>query len=330
MSRHDGAQRMSNSKILVAACGLLLSTPALAQDSESPGAVREIPPLQGPTVDDERAPGTDSRFSMGMERARESERPIPLRIYDRELRAISGVKAPAGVRLSEEQRKTIRGFINEHQRALRSFYRAHQQEIDAIRAADKAQSDTKDADQRGLTGLGARRERDQDKGPESRPGNDRQGDRPATGSGNGPETDRRPSDRQPGAQRGGAWESMSPEARKKMQEIRKQGPQDSAVITRVWGVLTDVQRDHLEGRFEQIRAEEMRAREMRKAEQRTSQRTSDRAPGDAPVTDRLPERLRQRLEGMTPEEREAALKRWRDRRGSAGADKPAGAPKRDD
>jgi hypothetical protein len=218
---------------------------APAQDAGQPGAgeadVQPIAPLQGPKVEDDRAPGTDSRFSLGMQRARESERPIPLRIYERELRSLESAEVEESIRLSIEQRQAIRKILQEHRRALRAFYAEHREEVAAIRAMP-APTDK--------PGASAEPDRAQGSARPENKGSARAGG--ADAKRNGPA----------GVRQGGG--SLSPEARARMQALRAKGPQESAAISRIWDLLEEDQREHLEARFEAFRAESMRKFESQK------------------------------------------------------------------
>lgn len=287
-------RRLLQTFTLIAATGAPV-TGALAQEDSTPGGaspdVTPIAPLLGPKVSDERAPGTDSRFSMGMERSRESERPIPLRVYEQELRKLEGAKADESVRLSMEQKQAIGKIIQEHRRELRAFYAEHREEIAAIRGSSQSEM-TRGQGRRGGNAPGRR----------GKDGAGEAGDdaKPANATGLGARRGQGGPAGAPGAR------AMSQEAREKMQALRAKGPQESAAISRLWETLSDDQRSHLTSRFEAIRAESMRKREAQKR-------------GDAQDTDKP---ARDRLDSLTPEQRRAI----RERR-QAGQDAP---PKRDD
>lgn len=239
----------------------LAASGALAQDAQPPQAgsadVQAISPLQGPKVEDDRAPGTDSRFSMGMQRARESERPIPLRIYERELRTLEGAEVEESLRLSIEQRQAIRKIIQEHRRSLRAFYAEHREEIAAIRAMN-APDPGANANSSGQ-GAGALQTTGNQgsTAPRAAAARRQAGEgRAATNASDAQRTG-------PAGVRGGAG-GLSPEARARMQALRAKGPQESAAITRIWEALNEDQRNHLESRFEAFRAEAMRKFEARK------------------------------------------------------------------
>ncbi len=335
------ARAKTRAAFLVAACGLLIGAPALAQDDVKPGSAADAPVLQGPKVSDERAPGTDSRFSMGMERSRESERPIPLGVYEKELRKLSGEKAGDDVRLSAEQEAAIKKIIGEHRSAMRAFYQQHRDEIAAIRGGDRP-SDAISPATRDSTRLGARRGDRQ--GANNRQNTDQTTDRRGdqntgrstdrnAGSDAGQSDKKTGQARRRGASRRAGQGAMSPEAREKMKALRAKGPQESVVISKIWGVLNETQRGRLQSRFEQIREDTMRKRGQRKIAQRRGAGGTDEGDG----ADRAPTRARQRLEAMTPEQRREAIERRRQKRSSSGSDAPvrpkdgkANAPKKDD
>lgn len=302
-------RRLIHAASLIAALGAPV-TGAIAQDaSEKEGAAESAPasPLQGPKVIDERAPGTDSRFSMGMERARESERPIPLRVYEQELRKLAAATMDESLRLSTEQQQAIRKIIQEHRRALRAFYAEHREEIAAIRAESAAGAGTDGATdgatdkappRRGAPGA------ERDKPRDAQETNDRSRDTTRDRA-----RDNSARDRQPGARRGPAGardaRAMSPEARAKMQALRAKGPQESAAISQIWNLLNPEQRAHLTARFESIREATMRQREARKRQGQAENSTD-----------------RPNVDSVTPEQRRARRSGQRSRDGAP--------PKRDD
>ena len=282
-------RRLLETMTLIAATSAPISG-ALAQEGSPPAEgspdVQPIAPLQGPKVNDERAPGVDSRFSMDMERSRESERPIPPRIYEQELRKLEGDKVDESVRLSMEQQQAIRKIIQEHRRELRAFYAEHREEIAAIRGASA--SDT--MRRAGGNAQGQRRGQNQGKNQGQGAGNEQdamgESAKPDTSTGLGARRN----------QGGGARNNaMSQEAREKMQALRAKGPQESVAITRIWDALSEAQRDHLSARFESIRAETMRQRETQKRGG-----SDDKGQGAS---------ARERLESMTPEQRRALRER---------------------
>ncbi len=311
----------------VAAAGLVLAVGALAGAAEPPRDepnAEPTPLLKGPEVEDTRAPGTDSRFSPGMEVSREMERPVPLRVYERILQTM---RAPAdkeadkdadkdtgsdpgddaavhdvdeSVRLSATQQREIDTILREHQQAMRAFYREHREEFQELRgAAPRARP----SDQPGVDAAPARRR----PGAPSDDAKPRTTDAPERDAPGGPASATPPG----GGKDAGDAEGMNAQtARQRLQELRAKGPSESSVIEKIWAVLEEPQRAHVEAGIEKYRAEMMRQREMRRLEEREDAR------GAQNELDRLPPRVRERLESMSPEERERALERLRQRRES--------------
>ncbi len=314
------ATRAHPAMLLGSIAGLLIGAPAMAQD-ESKASIQQIEaPLRGPVVNDERAPGVDPRFSAGMERSRESERPIPLRVYEKELRALSGKDVSEGVRLSTEQQQAIRKVLGEHRRELRAYYQEHRAEFAAIRggAGGEAQGDDQAPGRQPRAAEGIRRGQRQ----AGVTGNAEQRSPAGTGA-----VSDRPGN-EGGAERNAGGGALSPEAREQMQVLRAAGPQQGAVIEKIWGMLNESQRSTLEARFEQIRSEEMRKREQRKTDQRIGTEGAEKrgsAPGD----------VRARIDAMTPEQRRERVEQFRKREGETGAsdravDRDAAPPATDD
>ncbi len=309
------ATRANPAMLLGSIAGLLLGAPALAQDESKPSIQQIEAPLRGPVVSDERAPGVDPRFSAGMERSRESERQIPLRVYEKELRALSGADVSEDVRLSTEQQQAIRKALEEHRRETRAYYQEHRAEFAALRAGRGA-SETMGGDQaRGVqprVSQGIRRGQRQ-------PGLAGDAGRRSPGGADAVATRR---DTESAGERGlGGAGAMSPEVREKMQALRAAGPQQGAVIERIWGVLNEAQRGVLEARFEKIRSEEMRKREQRKMEQgANAEGVTAREPA--------PGQTRAELDAMTPEQRRERVEQFRRRRAEKGGSDRAAQPQR--
>ncbi|MEZ6242466.1 MAG: hypothetical protein R3B57_05425 [Phycisphaerales bacterium] len=334
------------SLLVAAALGVTTGGAALAQDSGA--KTDEAPLLSGPKVEDTHAPGSDSRFGEGMEPSKEMERPIPLRWYEQELRALGAPDAPEDVRLTADQTTEIRKILDEHRQALRAFFREHREELMQLRR-DAGAPDVPPMDG------DAPRRPGQDGTLRQRPGNDaqkpapegerpRQGERPGQGqkpgAGEKPGQGAKPGADRPGAGPGapGATEgdkATQEAARRKLAELRAKGPSDDVAIKKIWSVLNEAQHARIEQDIEALRAEMMRRREMEKLGERDAGNGANGGAGAKPgELDRLPPGVRERLEKMTPEERERALERLRRRReagreGEGGA-RPKAPPSIDD
>ncbi len=354
--QRTSAPRTRNVMSVLTACAVFAAWPALAHAQAGEQApAQPAPVLSGPEVDDTRAPGTDSRFSPGMQASREMERQVPLRVYEQELRRLGSAEAHETVRLNDEQKTKIDAILHEHRLALRAFFQEHREQMLTLR---------REAGFAGPVERGGRGAPGEGRGPGA-PGVDRgapaeggepventienrgepagrRGPRPdgAPGRAPGGSPDTPPSGDGPGIMPapsdagGDAGEAAKREAaRRRLGELRAKGPADDAAIKRIWEVLDNAQRAHMDAHIESYRAEMMRRREMQKLGEKGG---AGAAPADAETgMDRLPERVRQRLESLSPEERERALERLRQRReqardGGRDATRPKEAPSMDD
>lgn len=287
------------SLLAAVAVGAAMSGPAVAQAQET--KTEEAPLLSGPKVEDSHAPGSDTRFGEGMQAPQERERPVPLRVYEQELRRLGAPDAPDGVRLTDAQAEQVRTILAEHRGALRAYYLEHREEMLRLRR-EAGMTDTP------APGVEPRRP-----GAGGAP-------EPAGGRGTGPgDPAGRPGDKPAPADAMEGDDAARQAARRRLAELRAKGPAEDAAIRKIWGVLDEAQRAHVEARIEEYRAEMLRRREMEKL----GEQGAPAAPGEL---DRLPARVRERLEAMTPEERERALERMRQRRE---ADRGGGGGARD-
>jgi len=114
--------------------------------------------------------------------------------------------------------------------------------------------------------------------------------------------------------------------RRRWRDSASWAPKTRDLHTRVWSVLNDDQRQHVQSLLKTYRDETMTERRGELGlpaggaptpDGRPGRPATDRAPADR-ITDindpRLPASLRERLKGMTPEEQSRALKRINERR----------------
>jgi hypothetical protein len=148
----------------------------------------------------------------------------------------------------------------------------------------------------------------------------------------------RPKAKGPEGDQGMAPEPVSPEqadriaaARAKLADLRANAPNPQDLQTRIWNELTESQRAIVQSEL----GKWMTEREQDKAREFVRQRLSKNGPGRGfPGDDQLPPKLRERLARLSPEERERALQRLRERlreegarrRGSSQPPEPPPAP----
>ncbi len=305
--------------------------------AHEPPAGGDEPVLRGPAVHDAAVPGERSSFTRRAGR-RDGDAEIPHRAFMRAIDALRADPTPAEHRLTAEQDKAINDITAAYRATLRTYFEKHRAELESLRArlpANALQSLPPGAREQ----LRTLRENLQDAlGPAERrkPGaNERarlgpQGkdtpvkDAPAKES---PMDD---------AMQPVPREGVDPAVRDRLRQLLEGAPRAQAAHAKVWAVLTDHQRSLVQNSLERLRrAEEQRRREM------AGERAPDQSPpGQAqpvptpqtrpapqrPVAilddPRVPERLRERIRNMSPEDRQRALAQLRERLENADRDQP--------
>jgi len=279
---------------------------ALVVAAGIPAALAEPAPgdavLQGPKVVDGGVPGTRRPFGDGQggdNKQRLADRPMPQMEFMRAVGALRDQKTPENLRLTEDQQAKIKAINQEFEQSMRDFREAHKGEFE---------------DMRGKFG---------DRG------------RPPRGDGKSAPNadDNQMAPPPPPPPQGGAPADAA--ARQKFEEIRAQAPSPKDAQAKIFAVLTAEQKPIVQERLEAIkknmaeRGMEGRAREeVRRRIQK--QGGPDGAQGKF-NPDNLPPKVQERLANMTPEEREQAIQRMRDRqRGGPDGNGPRqGGPKQD-
>jgi len=106
---------------------VLMSGSALGQ--EAPAPTEKPAPLQGPRVQENRAPHVQDDFSDGM-KAREGRMgpQIPMRAYSEVIGKLRGEQAPEGLRLSEDQEQKLGAIESEFREATRAYAQQQRQQ----------------------------------------------------------------------------------------------------------------------------------------------------------------------------------------------------------
>lgn len=297
-------------------------------------AQEEPPPLSGPPVTEERLPGVESGFSsmMAADRARMSE-PVPMNVFRRAVMELGGEDAGPDIRLSDEQTQRLRAIERAHRESIAAFRREHAEEIERIR---------EDLGPRLAARLGDLRS-----GRPDRTDRTDRTERPQADEPGAPPDMQRDAPQRP-AQRPIQREDLTETQRNALAaatKLRAEAPGDQALQTKIWAELTEPQQAHVQSRIDAFRAEAAERRQEAYAERIMAQR---QARTDRPITDQpdaradpdqlapelrevfqsLPERMRGRLimlpqerlervltrfASLTPEQRQQALQRLRER-----------------
>jgi hypothetical protein len=275
---------------------LTLASGALAQDKAAPpkdkAADQQI--LRGPKVTTERVPGVQDGFGDDQGKGDRKSRPTPPLPHEQFmtiLHTLEATETPADLRLTETQKDTIQGIDTAFKAEVRKYRDEHQDEMRQL---------LKEGGPEVRERLRARRPEGATDG-QTRPAAD-DTDKPMEKTGDKPAASQEP----------------SPALREKFQEFRRNAPKPTDAETRMWHELTDPQQKFLTPRLEAARADVAKQFEERAARRQVEQRLKKKegsADGQGqdgpPALDRLPPRLRERLEQMSPEERQKALERLR-------------------
>lgn len=290
---------------LSAAILVLFAGAALAIAEPAPSD----PVLKGPQVKDGGVPGSRRPFAdrqPGDNKQRRADRPMPQMEFMRAVNVLRDESTAANLRLTDDQQKKIQEINKEFEQSVRSFREEHKAEFQAMRSQGEGQF--------GERGRPPRRP-----GPQS-------GDAPPPPppeSKDGPEGSEMapppPEHPAPPTQPDAAM-------RQRFEELRAQAPTPKDAQAKIFAVLTDEQKPIVQERLESIK-KEMSERGPR-----------DRARSGGPLgsggpnqgrfnPDNLPPKLQERLANMTPEERQEALAKFRERGprggGPGGQNRPA-------
>ena len=257
---------------------------ALGQESAPGGG------LEGPKVADPAAPGTNRKFTGGAGNARERARQTPMPAYVRAFRTLEGEKAAAAVRLTAEQSASIRTLNEEFGDSVQAYRTAHRAEIETLRNMLPPQ------ERRRVDGF-------------LREGAPR-GERPAKQNSKKDEPTRDSMKRDPmqsDPMSEGGKPADAEAAKARLRELLEGAPSAADTQAKMWAVLSAEQKPVVEKELARFKEEAA------KRGGRPGAAGGKGAGGEIDMS-KLPPRMRERLEKMTPEEREAAIEQYRKRR----------------
>ena len=261
--------------VLVACAGIAMAEPK--DGAPSPGD-KQGEVLGGPKVKDDAKPG-----EMGKLAGKDRRAEIPHNLVLRVLKDMGSEKAPAELRLNEEQVKQIQALETEYKTALEEYRKQHHDEVMQLREVLPPQ------ERRRVDGMMGR------PGPDGRPEG-----RGPKGEGK-PEGEERPAppadEMAPGddAMKEPASREAVEKAKGRLKEIADGAPKVQPVHEKMYGVLTDAQREHAKKEVEKAR-EEM--------QKRAAERAKQRGAGEGERGERMPPAAREKFENLSPEERE--------------------------
>jgi len=262
--------------------------------------------LEGPKVADPAAPGTNRKFSGGGGNARERAQQTPMPVFVRAFRTLEGEKANESVRLSDEQSASIRKLNEEFTSTMRAYRDSHRSEIETLRDMLPPQ------ERRRVDGFL------RDEGP--------RGARPAKP--NGKQDNKK--DQTQDAMKGdpmqadpmseGGKPADAEAAKARLKELLEGAPSPADTQAKMWGVLKADQKVVVEKELSRLKDEASK----RGGRPGAAGGAEGKGPGGKGAqgkgaqgeidVSKMPPRMRERLEKMTPEEREAAIQEYRKRR----------------
>jgi hypothetical protein len=279
---------------LVAGLALVCSLPAMAQTQPKTNE----PVLSGPKVKEDGVPGEQRQFSPGRSKGKDMMGgEIPHRNF---MRAVESLKSSEdmAVRLTAEQQSQIReinaGFLT----TVGEYRAEHGEEVREL--LTKLTPEDRRRAQEFLNRNGENRR---------------------------PELDKRKNVPKKGGEGGSMEAKADPktaeQARERIKELLAGAPNPADTHAKIHAVLTDAQKQAFKVELQKVREEmESRRKPAGKSEGKPDSKPSkDKPPPDqkdgkgVDLNDpRIPEKARERLKNMSPEQREEALKRYMERR----------------
>jgi hypothetical protein len=248
--------------------------------------------LEGPKVTDPAAPGTNRKFTGGGGNARERAQQTPMPAFVRALQALEGEKAAESVRLTSEQAASLKKMGEDYAAAIQSYRAEHRAEIEKLRDMLPPQ------ERRRVDGF-------------LREGAGRGGKPNAKGEQKPAKQD--PMQEDPMSEGGVKSPADAEAAKARLRELLEGAPSVADAQAKMWAVLSAEQKPVVEKELARMREEAGK-----RGAGKGAKGDGKAAPGGEIDMSKLPPRLRERLEKMTPEEREAAIRQYRERRETEG------------
>lgn len=253
--------------------------------------------LGGPKVKDNSVPGGRGKLGDGSS-PRGEGRPQAPRAFIRAVESLKAESTPAELRLTAEQESKIQTLRSDFEAKVQAYREANKDEVTKLRE-DVGPRERRRIDEMlrgpGEGPRGERREGTPPPPPEGKPGEDMMdSDKPAD----------KPVD-----------EAKAAAARTRLKEIMEAAPQPTEVQTAVMGVLTEQQKEHVRVTMEKM-AQERRG-EM-----------GERGGRGEELLKNLSEEEREKLKGMSPEERREFIREKMKERGVEGGPRGRGKGER--
>ncbi len=277
---------------------LTLAGTVFAQNTR-PEPPRKEPPLKGPAVKDGRVPGEYRSFGEGGKGGKDRmQQETPHRLFVRAFESVRGEGVEPAIRLSEEQDSRLGAIDRQFRDAIESYRKDHASEARELIAKLPPAERRKAADLLGGQG-GPKRPLD--------------GNKPR----NGPKADKPDRDSDP-------MQAMDPkaaeDARARLKELLQGAPKPADTHVKMFAVLNEAQKPVVEKELERLKKETQGRREPGKIDkglEKGKGSVKNKPGADAkPLTlndPRIPERMRERIKSLPPEQQAEALKRASER-----------------
>jgi len=282
---------------LVASAGL-----SAAQNTSNDEGV-----LKGPSVKDGGAPGKNRKFSEKGGKGAYHQREVPMRQYARAFQVLKadklGDKSSDGVVLTVDQEEEIQDIMEGFRTTAQAFREKNGKEIKELARALPPEERRKVMTKLGEFG-----------GP---------GPGQGEGNANGSKGKRPPKGERPEGQRSGDDDMMdAPPSEKasqaeidtaisRLKELGESAPKPSEAQTKMWAVLNDAQKPLVKAELERMKVETEKRRGERMRDGGGPGAEGGRGQGMTPE-------MREKLKNMSPEERQDAIRKFRENRQAEG------------
>lgn len=292
--------------VVIAGSVLGLSTSADAQHAR-----RDDGALRGPRVRETRVPGQESRLTDSQMRGRPVADGMKRHAtFIQGLRMLGSGRIGEDLRLTEDQIIKLRKMEQNFRSSVKQF--GQQRGKDSQRKVDRTRDRTSADGKRGPR----RQDRSQ---TDKRPDRQRNFQRPERDDEMRRDVNRRPRDAKPTDMRDMRPRANGPERGDRGRNLTQDRSKIASRITdhekRLFMVLTEAQRQALRQHMERVHKKDVQQRKDKVAHQRDTKGRGfgQQRGGKERLTDRIPTQLRQRLENLSPEERQRVIKRLRNR-----------------
>ncbi len=298
---------------LMKRCGCAVALVVCAGTAMAQEAKPAEPVLKGPQVKDNSLPGQKRTFGEKGANAKRGEMAPPLPMMMRAFEVIRGEKA-GELKLTQEQDQQVKAAFEGHQTAMREFMEKNREETETLRAQLSPEDRAKfeGAIREGGRDLKASKSEFKGKG--------------AKDAAKDAKDEMMPEPKKVDSE-------AAAKARARLMEIYAQRPKPEDAQVKAFAVLSEAQKSAVQAQLARAK-EEMTKRAAANA--KGEKKVKDGLTLDGPMVNKtpeeimndpkVPERLRERLKNMSPEDRAAAIKRYMEQSKSPEKAKDGAAP----